>query len=197
MRHEMQGNTDTEILASAKGGERSIPDGRRRWLIALVQMNCEKRVSEQLDKLEIQNFVAAQTEVHKWSDRRKVIDRIILPMTVFIYVDEAEQKSLREYSFIYKLMSFPGEKTPAEIPDEQIERFRHMLRCTESPVGIESAPLTVGEDVVISRGSLRGLCGELTSIRNNESHVIIRLDGLGCASVDIPSEFVEKMTVKA
>lgn len=192
----MQGNTDTEILASAKGGERSIPDGRRRWLIALVQMNCEKRVSEQLDKLEIQNFVAAQTEVHKWSDRRKVIDRIILPMTVFIYVDEAEQKSLREYSFIYKLMSFPGEKTPAEIPDEQIERFRHMLRCTESPVGIESAPLTVGEDVVISRGSLRGLCGELTSIRNNESHVIIRLDGLGCASVDIPSEFVEKMTVK-
>lgn len=173
------------------GDCRNEAEEGRRWIIALVQMNCERRAARQLDKLNIRNFVAMQSERHIWSDRRKIVERIVLPMSVFLYVNETEERMVREYSFINRLMTYPGERKPAVIPDEQVERFMHMLRCSEAKVHMERAPLELGQSVIINRGSLRGLCGELTHIDNDKSHVVVRIDGLGCASIDITSSYVD------
>lgn len=43
----------------------------KRWVAALVQMNCEKKVASKLDKLGITNYVPIQKEIHQWSDRKK------------------------------------------------------------------------------------------------------------------------------
>lgn len=166
----------------------------KQWHIALVQMNCEKRISRKLDTLRIENFVPTQTEIHMWSDRRKKVDRIVLPMSVFVHVNDEQLRTVRELSSVFRMMSYPGDKRPAEIPSAEVERFRQMLQCTESQVSIEEAPLQAGEKVVISRGSLRGLYGELTSVTDDKSHVIIRIGCLGCASIDIPSTYVERIS---
>ncbi len=41
----------------------------KRWYVALVRMHHEKKVSERLDKMGIENFIPVQQELHQWSDR--------------------------------------------------------------------------------------------------------------------------------
>ena len=50
----------------------------KRWVAALVQMNCERKVAAKLDKMGIANYVPVQQEKHQWSDRKKKIDRIVI-----------------------------------------------------------------------------------------------------------------------
>ena len=56
--------------------------------------------------------------------------------------------------------------------------------CTE--------PLAPGELIRVVKGPLKGLEGELVEV-DGKAKVVVRLDLLGCAGVDMPVGFVEKM----
>ena len=51
----------------------------KRWYVALVRMHHEKKVSERLSKMGIDSFVPVQQQIHQWSDRRKMVDTVLLP----------------------------------------------------------------------------------------------------------------------
>ena len=52
----------------------------KRWLVAIVRICHEKKTGERLTKMGIENFLPIQQEVHQWSDRRKMADRVLLTM---------------------------------------------------------------------------------------------------------------------
>ena len=54
------------------------------------------------------------------------------------------------------------------------------------------APLAPGELIRVVKGPLKGLEGELVEV-DGKAKVVVRLDLLGCAGVDMPVGFVEKM----
>ena len=60
----------------------------KRWYVALVRMHHEKKVSEYLNKVGIENFVPVQKEIHQWSDRRKLVESVLLPMMVFVHAQQ-------------------------------------------------------------------------------------------------------------
>ena len=70
-------NDDREVLPTDVIG-RSVAHSKR-WLVAIVRIYHEKKTSERLTKMGVENFLPIQQEVHKWSDRRKVVDRVVLP----------------------------------------------------------------------------------------------------------------------
>ena len=161
------------------------------WIAALVQMNCEKKVAAKLDKLGIENYVAIQKEERQWSDRKKVIDRIVIPMVVFIRVKQNEDSIIRNYSFIHKLFTMPGSTQVATpIPDKQIENLKFLLSNSETPVSIVSN-LEVGDMVRITRGALKGYVGLLCGLNDNHKAVAVRINGLGYACVTVSCNDIE------
>ena len=100
----------------------------KRWYVALVRMHHEKKVAERLDKMGIENFVPVQQEVHQWSDRRKVVESVLLPMMVFVHADPKERKEVLSFSTVSRYMVMRGESGPTIIPDEQMARFRFYAR---------------------------------------------------------------------
>ena len=66
----------------------------KRWYVALVRMHHEKKVAERLNKMGIENFVPVQQELHQWSDRRKMVESVLLPMRVFVHVDAKDVISM-------------------------------------------------------------------------------------------------------
>ena len=112
----------------------------KRWLAILVRMNTERSCASLLSKVQIENYVPVQVEYHQWSDRRKKVERVVIPMVIFVYVNAEQEKSLYTYSFVHKILSYPGQKSPAVIPDEQITRLRFMLRYADSPVSVNDFP---------------------------------------------------------
>ena len=84
-------NDDRDLLSTDVIG--SSVARSKRWLVAIVRICHEKKTSERLTKMGIENFLPIQQEVHQWSDRRKVVDRVLLPMMIFVHVDRRSRSS--------------------------------------------------------------------------------------------------------
>ena len=166
----------------------------KRWYVALVRMHHEKKVAERLGKMGIENFVPVQQEIHQWSDRRKVVESVLLPMMVFVHADPKERKEVLSFSTVSRYMVMRGESSPAVIPDEQMARFRFMLDYSEEAICMNSSHLARGEKVRVVKGPLSGLVGELVNV-DGKSKIAVRLNMLGCACVDMPIGYVESADV--
>ena len=162
----------------------------KRWYVALVRMHHEKKVAERLSKMGIDSFVPVQQQIHQWSDRRKMVDTVLLPMMVFVHVNPKERMEVLSFSTVSRYMVMRGESTPAVIPDEQMARFRFMLDYSEEAVCMNDTPLARGEKVRVIKGHLSGLVGELVTV-GGKSKIAVRLNMLGCACVDTPIGYVE------
>lgn len=184
-------NDDRKVLPTDVIG-RSVACSKR-WLVAIVRVCHEKKTSERLTKMGIENFLPIQQEVHQWSDRRKVVDRVLLPMMIFVHVDPHEQKEVLTLSAISRYMVLRGESTPAVIPDQQMLRFKFMLDYSDETISMSTSPLAPGEKIRVIKGPLTGLEGELVNV-NGKSKVAVRLTMLGCACVDIPVGCVEPVS---
>ena len=157
----------------------------KHWVAALVQVRSEKSVGKKLHDMGIENFVPTQSEVHQWSDRKKKVERVVIPMIVFIRAEVTDIKELAYHSFIHKLLTAPGQRTPAIIPDKQIEYLKFMLKQNEAQVEIKDRILKTGDHVCIVRGPLKGLEGELCKAESDKPTVAVRIESLGYACINI------------
>ena len=164
----------------------------KKWLVAYVRLHHEKKTAERLTAMNIENFLPVQEEIRQWTYRKKKIERVVIPMMIFVHVDAAERSQVLTLSAISRYMVLHGEHTPAVIPDEQMERFKFMLDYADEAVEMCAAPLVPGELIRVVKGPLKGLEGELVEV-DGKAKVVVRLDLLGCAGVDMPVGFVEKM----
>ena len=155
-------NDDRDLLSTDVIG--SSVARSKRWLVAIVRICHEKKTGERLTKMGIENFLPIQQEVHQWSDRRKIVDRVLLPMMIFVHV-----------------------------PDQQMLRFKFMLDYSDETISMSTSPLAPGEKIRVIKGPLAGLEGELVHV-NGKSKVAVRLTMLGCACVDIPAGCVEPVS---
>ena len=137
----------------------------KSWLAAYVRLYHEKKTRDRLTAMGIESFLPVQEEIHQWSDRRKKIERVVIPMMIFVHVDPAERAEVLTLSSVSRYMVLRGQSTPALAPGEQVR---------------------------VIKGPLAGLEGELVTI-DGKSKVAVRLDMLGCAHVDMPVGFVERV----
>jgi transcription antitermination factor NusG len=167
----------------------------KRWLAAYVKMHHEKRVRDRLTAMDIENFLPVQEEVRQWSDRKKKVERVLIPMMIFVHVDTGEQRTVITQPSILRYLTLRGEYVPTEIPSGQMERFRFMLDHSDSAVNFCVGDLQPGEKVRVIKGSLSGLEGELITV-DGKSRIAIRIHQLGCAAVEMSASMVEKMPLE-
>lgn len=159
------------------------------WFVAIVNHNSEKRSSEKLNDLNIENYLPTQTEFRVWKNGRKnKVERIVIPSIIFVYCTEQKRKEIVGLPFIFRFMtdkagtsSNSPSKPLATIPDEQINRLKFMLGQSDIPVEIAEKPFKAGDKVRVIRGNLAGLEGEVMDLRNSKSELIVVLNFFGCA----------------
>lgn len=164
----------------------------KSWLAAYVRLHHEKKTRDRLTVMGVENFLPVQEELHQWSDRRRKIERVVIPMMIFVRVTPEERSLALTLSSVMRYLVLRGTSVPAIIPDEQMEKFRFMLDYSDAAVELCSSPLAPGELVRVIKGPLTGLEGELITLEG-KSKVAVRLDMLGCAQVDMPVGFVERV----
>ncbi len=166
----------------------------KRWIAVLVQVNCEKKIATRLGKVGYETYIPTQQEVHQWSDRKKKVDRLIMPMVIFVRATVREEEWLRDQSYIHKLLALPGsdedeKKFATPIPDNQIERLKFLLENAETEVTFVSN-FKVGDSVSVASGPLKGLEGVVSKADEKSSVVGVQIDGLGYACVKITKNYL-------
>ena len=179
-------NSCAESLVNGTNDREAYP---KRWIAVLVQVNCEKKAATFLNKVGYKTYIPTQLEIHQWSDRKKRVARLIIPMVVFVHATVREEEWLRDQSYIHKLLALPctdEEKKgfATTIPDYQIERLKFLLENTETEVTIVSN-FKVADSVRVASGPLKGLEGVVSKADEKSSVVGVLIDGLGYACVKI------------
>lgn len=179
-------------MESSPNSRRASDPATRQWLVAYVKSCMEKKTVERLRAMGIECYLPVQSEIHQWSDRRKRIDRLVLPMLVFVHVTPLERPLPLTLAAVLRYMVLRGQSTPAVIPDEQMERFRFMLDYSPEAVTFSSTTFEPGDPIRVIKGPLSGLEGETVTL-NGKHHVLVRLDLLGCAHVEVPVGYIERL----
>ncbi len=192
---------DNEIFASAAScvdGAVGVPSPK--WFVALVSPRHEKSVSEKLQGLGIESYVAVQNELHVWKDgRRKMVARVVIPSMVFVSCTEKQRREIVRLPYILRFLvdhcSASGglNKPVAEIPDRQIRQLQFMLGHADTPVEFVPSVFHKKDNVRVIRGSFRGLEGQVIDEPDGTHSLTISLSVLGMAKVKIDAADLEKI----
>lgn len=169
-------------------------DLEKHWFVAFVTSCQERRVAEYLSRLDYECWVPIQKEIHKWSDRRKVVDRVVIPGIVFVHATEFERyqscgkvPGLRGY-----LNSGEGRGHPGIVKDAEMESFRAMVESGGGTVTVTSGNFSPGDHVRIVKGPLEGMECEMVAVGSSRC-IVVRLGALGTARMDIELNSVRKL----
>jgi len=167
------------------------------WIAAYTRPKSEKKAASELAKnplLNIETYVATQTLIRQWSDRKKKVESVVIPMIVFAEVStEEDVLAVKKHPLILKVLTLPGQKDPAHIPSKQIEQLRFMLDESEDPVEFVQGDFKVSDVVKVIHGPLSGLEGIVERTSNGKAFIIISIDLLGGAKTSVNSSDLERL----
>ena len=164
------------------------------WFVAYVRSCQERRVADLLATQGFETYVPVQKERHKWSDRVKIVDRLVLPRMVFIHTTKALRYRIAENyrGRVTGFMSKGGPHNPVIIPDSQMADFQFMVTHGAGEVRIASEPLAPGDTVEILSGPLKGFKCELVTLATRKL-ATVRLGMLGSAVIEVNLDNVKKV----
>lgn len=145
------------------------------WYAIHTRSQHEKSVVSQLEKQGVTTFLPLTTEVHRWSDRRKVVQLPLFSCYAFVHMRLLPELwyQVIQTSGVLRFVGAGREGVP--IPESQIEGMKKLL---SSNLPYTLCPfLRVGQRVRIHGGALDGLEGIFLS-RKGEHTLVISVDGV-------------------
>lgn len=158
---------------------------RKFWVAVYTRPRSEKKVAKVLEASGVEVYLPIQTQIRKWSDRKKKIEVPVIPMVVFVKVNECQIANISQHSLVIKFISRPGENKAACIPEIQINNLKFILGQSDIPVEFDSDPYKINDSVEVIRGYFKGLKGEIHDCPDGTTDLIVRIDLLGGAKLKI------------
>ena len=136
-------------------------DGREAcpkfWIALYTRPRSEKKVKQILDKIGIETYLPMQNQMRQWSDRKKLVDVVVIPMTIFVNISKEKLPLINNHPLILRPFTFPGSKDIAKIPVNQIELLKFILGQSDYPVYFDTSAFQANDKVRVLRGPLMGL----------------------------------------
>ena len=143
------------------------------WYAVHTRSRHEKFVVNQLERRGIKTFLPLISEVHSWSDRRKVVQLPLFSCYAFVHMRLLPELwyTVTRTNGVLGFVGARGEGIP--IPERQIGSLRALL-ASDVPYTL-SPFLQVGQRVRIRGGALDGIEGLLTA-RNGDRTLVISVE---------------------
>lgn len=145
-------------------------EATENWYAVQTYARHEKAVAQRLQERGVTTFLPLVTEVHRWSDRKKVVQLPLFSCYVFAKAaaSTAARLQILRADGVLSVVGSRGEGTP--IPDHEIESIRILLQerlhWTNHPF------LKVGQRVRVRSGALSGMEGVLLAHAGDRTLVI-------------------------
>jgi len=168
----------------------AVKQVEEKWYAIYTNPRAEKQVCQRLVENGVETFLPLQKAFRIWSDRKKLIEKPLLPSYLFVKITKKGFHGVWDTLGVVKFISFGGE--PVSIPQKQIDNLR-LLVNSDAKIEVSSENFEKGDNVEVINGSLVGLTGELIKI-GRQSRVVIRIDRLDKnLIVKIPKAFLRKL----
>jgi transcription antitermination factor NusG len=140
------------------------------WYAVHTMARHEKRVAAQFEEKRVCTFLPLLRQVHRWSDRRSVVEIPMFSCYAFVHMVQTVEERLKVLRTPGVLGFVGSERQGTRIPDGQIESLRKAI--SEKVPCLPHPFISVGKRVRIRGGSLNGVEGILMPQGRDQSLVI-------------------------
>jgi transcription antitermination factor NusG len=141
-----------------------------KWYAVYTRSRWEKKVVEQLNKIDIENYCPLNRVVRQWSDRKKTVEEPLFTSYVFVKITERQMNQLRTVFGVVNFVYWLGR--PAVIQNAEIELIKDFI-TKHYNITLERASLSIHDTVKVLAGPFVEMQGNVISVRKNSVKVLI------------------------
>jgi transcription antitermination factor NusG len=159
-----------------------------KWIAIRSKPRSEKIVSNELNKKGIESFLPLIKKRQQWSDRKKWVEFPLFPSYLFARIELKDSLYIMNTHGVNTIVKF-GDRV-ITVDDKVVNSIKLALEG-----GYELHPMkyfTIGDQVEVIDGPMKGVVGIVENKFKNENHLVIKIDALQQAvAVHINSEYLE------
>lgn len=165
------------------------------WFVAKTRSRQEKKIRQQLEEMGVEVYLPTSVEMRQWHDRKKKIEMVLIPSTIFIHCDKSTALSLPNDNGVpirYAVNIMDGKHEIMTVPDREMDNFIKFLDFSEEAIVTNNELIyTKGTKVEITKGVWCGIEGELIRV-DSKKKVVVKLTGLIACTLEIPMSYLKK-----
>jgi len=143
------------------------------WHILHTKPRCEIKVEQQLLSLGINAYCPIRSEFKLWSDRKKKIDKPVLPSMVLVNIDDKDINRVFESPLVVRYMFWLGKR--AVVRQSEIDILKKYLDGSYNFISSNSSYINVGDDFKLP--SFNNEKGIVSRISNNNIWIYLKSIG--------------------
>jgi transcriptional antiterminator RfaH len=145
----------------------------KKWFVIYTRPKQELKVVTELSKIGISSYYPTVKMLKQYSDRKKKIEKPLMPSYVMVYIDECRRSTVFSIPGIVRYLFWLGK--PAIIHEGEIDIMKQHLEGVYADISISS--LTKGQLYEITEGPLAGKTGKIIEMKKNK--VKLEITSLG------------------
>ena len=149
----------------------------KNWFVLYTKPKQELKVVDELSKIGIYSYCPTVKIIKQYSDRKKKIEKPLIPSYIMVYIEESKRKSVFSIPGIVRYLFWLGK--PAIVHENEINIMKKHLEGVYSSISISK--LIIGQLYKISEGPLAGNTGKIVEMKKNK--VKLELASLGMTVV--------------
>ena len=149
----------------------------KNWFVLYTKPKQELRVVDELSKIGINSYCPTVKMIKQYSDRKKKIEKPLIPSYIMVYIEESKRKSVFSIPGIVRYLFWLGK--PAMVHENEINIMKKHLEGVYSSISISK--LIIGQIYKITEGPLAGNKGKIVEMKKNK--VKLELASLGMTVV--------------
>jgi transcriptional antiterminator RfaH len=143
-----------------------------KWYVIYTKRNFEIRVAKSLNAIGINAYCPVIEYVKQYSDRKKKVEKPVLPSYVLVNISEKERVNVFSIPGVLRYLFWLGK--PAEVRQDEIDILKRELKgCIDIPENT----LVKGKDFTIPSGPFKGFEGKILNLSNNKLR--LKLESIG------------------
>lgn len=159
------------------------------WYALYTKSRTEKKVSEELKKKGITNYLPLKRELRQWSDRKKWVEVPVISSYIFIKIPRKQYHSVFEVNGVVAYVSHNGKAVA--IPEHEIIAMRKTIE-NKIAFNVEARNIKKGEEITVTSGPLKGIKGIVQTIQGTKK-LYLNISNIGYTLVvDLEEATIEK-----
>lgn len=164
------------------------------WYAIYTKSRSEKKLHQELLEQGIVSYLPLKKELRVWSDRKKWVEMPLFSSYVFVRVSLKEYYTAINSTYAVCYVTIRGKAVA--VPDRQIEALKILLNEENKKLELVSSDISVGEEVEVLYGPLKGVCAEIVEIRGKH-RLLLRFGSLGCCvHAEISLDLVKQLQIR-
>lgn len=135
-----------------------------KWYVIHTKPNSEIKVANRIISTGINAYCPVYSQIRQYSDRRKKIDKPLLPSYVLVQLKEIDRPKVFSIPGVVRFLFWLGK--PAEVRDEEILALKRTLDgiCDDNTI----SKLSKGKEYIIKSGPFKGQKGTVLEVLKNK-----------------------------